>query len=542
MNILSINFSHDASICYLKDGEIKVYLKEERFSKIKKDFFPVKCITKFSQEFENEKIDYVVINNVDYSIKDDIYFKYITKSLNVGKIINFEGSHHLSHASLAFYNSGFDECLSIVVDGRGSTVRNYMSECESVYLFSYDNHKPLLKNYFRAPYWRYEADDVSLKQNEFCNGILGGIVNFYTTSTLLFGQSPHENGKAMGLSSYGKSIDGFPKIFKDTSDVTENLFELFYHKEHNVLMPVYREYQSKITDKITTDNYQLYADYAYEVQTQTQEAVGDLIEISVENTGIKKVCISGGYGMNVVANHYYLQRFPDVEFYFEPISDDSGVSIGSAKYIHHSLTKDKTKRPLTTTSFHGTSYDISKYKGVNATVDKISDLLFNNNSVAVYTGLSESGQRALGNRSILFNPLNPDAKDIVNKIKNREWYRPFAAIVLEEDANIYFDMGAVKSSPFMTICFHVRSEYVNIIPGVTHVDNTCRIQTVSETDGYIYELLCKFKELTGHGILLNTSFNLAGEPLVETPDDAFNTLNNSCLNYLWFEETKQLFS
>ena len=417
-----------------------------------------------------------------------------------------------------------------------------MSECESVYVFSYDKHEPLLKNYFKASYWKYKSDDIFLKQNEFYVGTIGGIVDFYTMSTLLFGQSPHENGKAMGLSSYGNGIDDFPKIFKNIDENITNLFDLHYHEKYNVLMPIYKEHRSKIIDEIMEDNYQFYADYAYEVQIQTQEAVGDLIKKSVEKTGIKKVCISGGYGMNVVANHYYLQRFPDVEFYFEPISDDSGISIGSAKYIYHSLTNDKTKRPIKTTSFHGFYHDVSEYKGVNATAEKISNLLFNNNSVAVYTGLSESGQRALGNRSILFNPLNPNAKDIVNRIKKREWYRPFAAIVLEEDVDIYFDMGRIKSSPFMTICFPVRSEYVNIIPGVTHIDNTCRIQTVSKNDEYLYELLCKFKKLTGHGILLNTSFNLAGEPLVETPEDAFITLNNSCLDYLWFEETKQLFS
>jgi carbamoyltransferase len=171
----------------------------------------------------------------------------------------------------------------------------------------------------------------------------------------------------------------------------------------------------------------------------------------------------------------------------------------------------------------------------------IANLLHQNKSVAVYTGLAETGQRALGNRSIFFNALNPNAKDLVNEIKKREWYRPFACIVLEEDANVYFDMGRIKSSPFMTICFPVRPEYVKIIPGVTHIDNTCRIQTISKTDGYLYELLQEFKKLSGHGILLNTSFNLAGEPLVETPEDAFNTLNNSCLDYLWFEETQQLF-
>jgi carbamoyltransferase len=102
-------------------------------------------------------------------------------------------------------------------------------------------------------------------------------------------------------------------------------------------------------------------------------------------------------------------------------------------------------------------------------------------------------------------------------------------------------MSRIKSSPFMTICFPVREKYVKIIPGVTHVDNTCRIQTVSKSDGYLYKLLQEFKQLSGHGILLNTSFNLAGQPLVETPMDAFDTLNNSSLDYLWFEETQQLF-
>ena len=306
-------------------------------------------------------------------------------------------------------------------------------------------------------------------------------------------------------------------------------------------MPVHKNYSQKVASEITKENYKMYADYAYEIQTQTQESVGDIIEESIKRTNIKKVCISGGYGMNIVANHYYLQRFPDVKFYFEPISDDSGISIGAAKFLYHSQTKDKTKRTLSTTSFHGTLHDVSNYRGITTTIKEIASLLYENKSVAVYTGLSEAGQRALGNRSILFNPLNPDAKDIVNRIKKREWYRPFAAMVLEEDANIYFNMERIKSSPFMTICFPVKQEYTKLLPGVTHVDNTCRIQTISKENKYLYELLIEYKKISDHGILLNTSFNLAGEPLVETPEDAFKTLNNSCLDYLWFEETKQLF-
>ena len=244
--------------------------------------------------------------------------------------------------------------------------------------------------------------------------------------------------------------------------------------------------------------------------------------------------------MNIVANYYYLQRFPDVEFYFEPICNDNGVSIGAAMNTYIELT-NKIPDSIQTTSFHGLNYDLSPYAAVTSSIKDISELLNQNKSVAVYTGLAEAGQRALGNRSIFFNALNPDAKDIVNKIKKREWYRPFACVVLEEDVDEYFDMGGIKSSPFMTTCFPVRQKYGKIIPGIIHVDNTCRIQTVSKTNGYLYQLLLEFKKLSGHGILLNTSFNLSGQPLVETPSDALETLNNSHLDYLWFQETQQLY-
>ena len=339
----------------------------------------------------------------------------------------------------------------------------------------------------------------------------------------------------MGLSSYGSPTD-YPKFFNEKSQPNWELFT-----EENSHKRLFKGHEDKVIKELTEENHKFYADYAYEVQVQTQEAVGSLIERAIQKSDCNNVCMIGGYGMNIVANHYYLQRFPDVNFYFEPNADDGGLPIGAAMLYYYALTKDKTIRPLKTTSFHGITYDVSSYKGKTTSIKDIANLLNQDKSVAVYIGLAEAGQRALGNRSILFNALNPNAKDLVNKIKNREWYRPFAAMVLEEDASIYFDMGKIKSSPFMTICFPVRPEYVKIILGVTHVDDTCRVQTVSQTDGYLYELLQEFKKLSGHGILLNTSFNLAGKPLVETPEDAFNTLNNSCLDYLWFEETQQLF-
>ena len=219
--------------------------------------------------------------------------------------------------------------------------------------------------------------------------------------------------------------------------------------------------------------------------------------------------------------------------------DDSNLTIGSSYYFYRMKTKDMTIYPVSTTSYHG--YPIELPLGATSCIEsetsikEVASLLAQNKSVAVFYGQAEAGQRALGNRSILFNALNPSAKEIVNDIKKREWYRPFAAMVLEEDAHLYFDN--VRSNPHMTACFPVISD---IIPGVTHVDGTCRIQTIN-SDHFLYDLLLEFKKLTGHGIVLNTSFNLAGQPLVEKPVDAFRTLCKSSLGFLWFYESNRLF-
>jgi carbamoyltransferase len=544
MNILSINYGlHDASACILKDGEVVIYFKEERISGVKRDTDPILSIVNCVKNF-NEKIDYVLVISYPNAKK---YARIINKLSNtsIDNLVEFSYNHHLSHASLAFYNSGFKKSIVVVVDGQGSIFTDSLAECETVYLASYPNNfECLIKNLSRnKEHSHFEIDEefnrkiVPHKNYEYnINENEGGIVNVYNTASVLISQGVLENGKTMGLSSYGSPTD-YPKFFNEKSQPNWELFT-----EENSHKRLFKGHEDKVIKELTEENHKFYADYAYEVQVQTQEAVGSLIERAIQKSGCNNVCMIGGYGMNIVANHYYLQRFPDVEFYFEPNADDGGLPIGAAMLYYHALTKDKTIRPLKTTSFHGIHYEVSLYKGKTTSIKDIANLLNQDKSVAVYTGLAEAGQRALGNRSILFNALNPDAKDLVNKIKKREWYRPFACMVLEEDVNIYFDMSRIKSSPFMTICFPVRPEYVKIIPGVTHVDDTCRVQTVSQTDGYLYEILQEFKKLSGHGILLNTSFNLAGEPLVETPEDAFNTLNNSCLDYLWFEETQQLFN
>lgn len=504
MLILSIHLGHNSSICVFNNGNVEKYFLVERFTRKKYDYNK-ELILKLVNDICSElKIDVICISN--FNTEDEFISKIFeeSKKYHSDVKLDIQSDHHLNHASLAFYNSKFEESLVIVVDGAGSTIEDNLVEVESVFFFNNEKNTLIYKNVIEE----FSPFDLPWESNVFS---VGGL---YDMASVLIGNTPDDCGKAMGLSSYG-----------DPNPVFEKLFDNFYQRSDEEIQTFLKS-PSKLVG-------QLHADLCYGVQQQTQIKVGNLIEDSIKRTGIKKVCISGGYGMNIVSNYYYLQRFPEVEFYFEPLCNDNGVSIGAAMNTYLKLT-NKIPTPIKNTFFHGNHYDCSLYQGVETSIEEIAELLCKNKSIGVYSGLSEAGQRALGNRSILFSPLNPEAKNILNEVKRREWYRPFAAVVLEKDVDLYFDNSC--PSPHMTLCFPVKSD---MIPGVTHVDGTCRVQTVSS--GHLYDILKAFKNLTGHGILLNTSLNLAGEPLAETPKDAFDTLNNSSLDYLWFEETKQLF-
>ena len=163
--------------------------------------------------------------------------------------------------------------------------------------------------------------------------------------------------------------------------------------------------------------------------------------------------------------------------------------------------------------------------------------ILNQQIVAIFQNSSEYGPRGLGNRSLLFDPRNKNGKDIVNKIKKREWFRPFAGTVLLEYAHDWFDMGTIKESPYMSYAIPVKEEKKSVIPAITHVDGTCRIQTVTqEQNKNFYELIKEFYKKTEVPILFNTSFNLAGEPLVETLDDARSTIERSDLEYIYLPD------
>ena len=410
-----------------------------------------------------------------------------------------------------------------------------MRESESVFISEYPNNfKPIYKSYWLKNIGeKYDTENhkslTKLKLQytdcEFVADSLYNITKVYESATTLIGQNILENGKTMGLSAYGKDVP-FENLFVDGLP-NNNLF--FTYETGEVAFKKYLKYQTDIVPK----NDEKYSNYAFQVQKQTQKEVYNLVKKYVEKTGIKNVCLTGGYALNVVTNGYLTKKLPDVNFYFEPLADDTGNSIGSAMFIYRNETKDKEIYKLKDTFFNNIEHNIPKNKLKNTTTDYIAKQLQNGKVVAVFNGKSEAGPRALGNRSILFDARNKNAKEIINKIKNREWYRPFACSILKEYAQEYFNMD-IQQSPNMTVSFQVKKNKIKEIPGVIHIDNSCRIQTVDKTIPHFYNLLNSFYTLTGTPVLLNTSFNIAGEPLVETFEDCINTFETTNIDIVWF--------
>jgi len=545
MRVLGISPMHDSSVAIINDGHLEFFCKEERLTREKRAPSPLLSIDK---ALKNAKglIDFVVISS---PTKNDPLNKFLESYLfkkTKTKIVRLCDDHHLSHASLAFYNSGFNKALTIVIDRNGSYF-DRLRESESIFICDYPNHfKPIYKSFWLERMGTVEdqlnIDKIvelkTFKNLNDCEIVADSTMNItrvYESATTLIGQHPMENGKTMGLAAYGKNKK-FKSLFVDGVPNT-NLFMNSSGIEDEPV--IYKEYIHNQVKEVPKINYHLYADFAFQVQKQTQEEVLKLVKKYVKKTKIKSVCVTGGYGLNVVTNEYLIKNLPDVDFYFEPLADDTGNSIGAAMFVYRSETKDNKLYPLKHTFFNNIHHKID-IEGKKVTPKKIAKYLSESKTVAVFNGQAEAGPRALGNRSILFDPRNLKAKEIVNNIKKREWYRPCAGSILIEHMKDYFETGHIKSSPFMTISFQVKKNKKSLIPGVIHVDQSCRIQTVDKDIPHYHNLLNEFYKITNIPILLNTSFNIVGEPLVETVDDAIDTFNKTDIDILWFPEIKQM--
>jgi carbamoyltransferase len=376
-----------------------------------------------------------------------------------------------------------------------------------------------------------------------------GITKSYEAVTQYLGFHAIEAGKTMGLAPYGKPNDSI-KIH-DGRFNNRSLIKPKFPAGNVIrcdLDPALKENEGDTTwhaDADLIDDFR--KDLAYAVQKSAEERVIGLIRKTIELTGKKKIVMAGGFVLNCVANYEFLKEFPDVEFYHEPVSHDGGNVMGACQHVYRTITKDAVKTPLTSLYLgldHSAEYataDFSEFNVQDATAADVAELIAQGNIVCLYQGRSEAGPRALGNRSILFDPTVANGKDIVNEVKRREWFRPFAGTVLAEHANEWFDFRSRTDSPFMMYAVDVLKDKRDTIPAITHVDGTCRIQTVtSEQNPHYYDLISEFNKIKNVPILFNTSFNLAGDPLVETVKEALDTLLKSQMQYLWLPEIGKL--
>jgi carbamoyltransferase len=252
--------------------------------------------------------------------------------------------------------------------------------------------------------------------------------------------------------------------------------------------------------------------------------------------------VSGGVFQNTVINSKILDICPNL--YVDPFADDSGISMGAALW---KINTNKFVKNKITSLFLGDSPNYSlintfqKEKFKFVTYKDVAELISNKNIVAIYQGRNEMGKRALGNRSFLYDPRDNNGRDLLNRLKEREWFRPTAGTILHQYADEWFYLKSKKETPFMSYVFKIKNKKA---PGITHVDDTCRIQTLKKEENFhYYNLINEFYKITGVPILLNTSFNFAGQPLVNSVTNALNTLadNRNIFNYIYFPEIGKLY-
>jgi len=556
-NVLGIHPGHNGAAALVSNGELIYYLEEERLSRMKRDGNPFRAMVDICSQY---KVDELVIGGTNDTkewnglpwTNESPYIALVRKYNPNVKVTWLNHEHHLLHASCAFYNSGFNKAAILVIDGAGSLqtynideqqqIQGY--EAESIWTAKYPGE-------FKSVYKTYGKNDpirARLGEHDFDDAVT--ITKAYEAVTEFLGWHAIEGGKTMGLAPYGKQNSKIPTLFKNGRG-NRDIFIPAYPKgagidfKSNLIFERTREPDT--FHKNQNELLDIEADLAWQIQNDTQEEVAKLIEKAIDLTGLNKICIAGGYGLNCVTNYFIKKKFPSIKIYHEPISHDGGTALGAAKIMYHQRKNDFEKRKQTSI-YLGPKYStkqidksIKSYNNMFNVYDikpeNVAKLISENNIVTIFQGRSEAGPRALGNRSILYNPTDPNGKDFVNKVKNREWFRPFAGTVLKEKAHEYFDMAGLEESPFMMYAMDVWPDKQEIIKAITHVDGTCRIQTVTEEQNpHYYKLIQEFEKITGVPILFNTSFNLAGDPLVETIEDALETMLKSEMKYMYVPE------
>ncbi len=582
-SILGISaFYHDSAACLLKNGEIIAAAQEERFTRIKHDasypYNAIEFVLEYSKlklsevdqivffekpflKFERLLETYVAFAPKGFQsfskaipiwIKEKLFQKnYLYKKLkshdsnyNSDKNIFFS-DHHLSHASSAFFPSPFKEAVVLTADGVGEWATTTVAVGK-------DNDLKIKKE-IHFPH--------SL-------GLLYSAFTYYTGFKVNSGEY-----KLMGLAPYGNPlyVDKVKQLVDIKPDGTFRINQKYFNYATGLTMTNIkfhklfgRNPRNPKREKIT----QFHMDIAASIQKVTEEIMIKLSRSIREEYNIKNLCLAGGVALNCVANGKILNEKIFDNVWIQPAAGDAGGSLGAALalwYLENGNIRNINNSDMMKGSYLGNEYSQveieSELKQIGANyetfdyesiLNKTSDYLMKDKAIGWFQGRMEFGPRALGGRSILADPRSDSMQKNLNlKVKYRESFRPFAPSILEEDLSKWFDINV--ESPYMLLVANLNSEKkvemtdeqknlfgiekLNIkrseIPAVTHVDYTARIQTVNkERNRIYYDLINKFKEKSGCPILVNTSFNVRGEPIVNTPRDAFNCFMGTDLDYL----------
>ena len=570
--ILGLNAYHaDSSAAILKDGILIAATEEERFRRIKHwAGFPSEAIKFCLQEagITLDQVDHIAIGR-DPSAKlmkkilfaashPQIGFKaFSNRLLNAKKIASLSGEfamlfpdiseesikrkihnveHHRAHLASAFFASPFEDAALLSIDGSGDFSTTMLG-------VGHDAHMEIL-------------DSIDLPHS---------IGVFYSAFTQYLG-FPHygDEYKVMGLAPYG--VPRYVDKLRDIVKLTDNgLFKLnlsyFLVTKGNVIsygdnhIPVVdRLYSAKVvslfgpTRKQGEELTQYHKDLAASVQSYTEQIIFHLLNGLHERTKLTSLCLAGGVAQNSVANGKITRNTPFRHVYIPSAGHDAGISMGAALYVYNQQLKQQRK-PSIRTAYTGSRYSNEEIEqmlnreGVSFTryedqvlFEKVADCLINGGVVGWFNGRAEFGPRALGARSILADPRRQDAKELLNaKVKRRESFRPFAPSILAPYVDEYFEVN--DAVPFMEKVFPIRKEKQHLIPAVTHVDGTGRLQTVEEDiNPRYYQLITAFHRKTGVPILLNTSFN-ENEPIVNSPLEALDCFRRTHMDMLVMENS-----
>jgi carbamoyltransferase len=587
MHVLGIScYFHDAAAALLRDGVPVAAAEEERFSRVKHDFsFPERAI-RFCLErggLEAQELDYVAFfekplvkferilqttiataprsgalfrQAMTAWLLDKLWIKSrLQSALGVPPERILFCDHHESHAASAFLCSPFDEAAILTVDGVG--------EWTTTATGAGRDHRFELTQQIRFPH--------SL-------GLL------YSAFTAFLGFEVNEGEyKVMGMAPYGtpRFVDEVRRLVRVAPDGAFELdldyfsfhyspartftpkFERLFGSPREPDRPFFTEqseypayYGARPANfpNLAREN-QRYADIAASIQAVTGDLVVAMARHALARAGSSRLCMAGGVALNSVANARVLRETGATDLYIQPAAGDSGAALGAALHVWHVVLGHPRTFVLDHASWGEAPSDSSIEEVASSSgltvercvseerlIDRAVDLLAQGAVLGWVQGRFEWGPRALGHRSILADPRRADAKDVVNtKIKFREPYRPFAPSVPVEDAARFFDLpdpGRHLPARFMLLVAPVREEARDAIPAVTHVDGTARLQAVSsQVNERFHRLLRRFGEATGVPVLLNTSFNLRGEPIVNTPREAFSTFRRSGMDALVLDRT-----